>query len=375
MRRSQSEEPVVRPAPARRSIATLPDVARAAGVSTATAARALGGYGSVSPATKDKVLATAEELGYRANSVARSMITGTTNTIGVVVADIENPFFSRALRGIADTARAAGFEVILTNTDEDGGKEQAAVRVLTEKRVDGLVVCPASGGGADHLATAIAGHTPVVLLDRRVPGLPADTVGISNRAAGREVTQRLIDLGHRRVGLLTGGDMTTDAALLRPGLHGVERLTATTGGERAAGYRDALVGAGLVADPRYVSVEGFHRDDAAAATRRLLDLPDPPTALIALDSVLALGALQALQDADVRCPQEVSLIGFDDADWAEVVTPPLSVIAQPVYEIGVRACELLLRRIEGDTRRTVHLKLPTRFIDRESAGPAPRRNS
>ena len=373
MKRSHPAEPALSPAPARRSIATLPDVARAAGVSTATAARALGGYGSVSPTTKEKVLAAADELGYRANSLARSMITGTTNTIGVVLADIENPFFSRALRGIADTAHAAGFEVILTNTDEDAGTERAAVRVLTEKRVDGLVVCPASGAGADHLAAAVHGHTPVVLIDRRIPGLQADTVGIGNKAAAREVTQRLIDLGHRRIGLLTGGQMATDAVLLRPGLRGVERLGATTGGVRAAGYRDALLAAGLTPDPRYVSVEGFRQEDAAAATKRLLDLPDPPTALIALDSVLALGALQALRDAGVRCPDQMSLIGFDDADWAEVVTPPLTVIAQPVYEIGVRACELLLRRIGGDTRRAVHLKLSTTFIARQSAGPAPTR--
>ena len=129
-----------------RGIATVPDVARAAGVSTATAARALGGYGSVRESTRERVQAAAEQLGYRANSLARSMITGSTRTLGVVMSDIENPFFRRSLRGIADTARAQGFEVLLANTDEELDKEETAVRVMTERRVDGLVVCPADGG-------------------------------------------------------------------------------------------------------------------------------------------------------------------------------------------------------------------------------------
>jgi LacI family transcriptional regulator len=165
---SRSQEP--------RAIATVPDVAREAGVSTATAARALGGYGSVRKSTRDRVLAAAEQLGYRANSLARSMITGSTRTLGVVVSDIENPFFRRSLRGIADTARGEGFEVLLANTDEELDKEEAAVRMMTERRVDGLVVCPADGGDRAHLADVIAAGIPVVLLDRRVAGLKADTV-------------------------------------------------------------------------------------------------------------------------------------------------------------------------------------------------------
>ncbi|NJC70725.1 LacI family transcriptional regulator [Planosporangium thailandense] len=359
-----------------RSTPTLPDVARAAGVSTATAARALGGYGSVRPETRRKVQAAAADLGYRANGLARSLITGSTDTIGVVLADIENSFFARALRGIADTAHAAGFEVVLVNSDEDLDNERNAVRVLTEKRVDGLVVCPADARDISHLRTVHDAGIPLVLLDRRVPRLAADVVGIDNHAAAQEATAHLIAAGHTRVALLTGGDPSLAAALQVPDLVGVERLAATTVGTRAAGYRDALLAAGLPVDPVLVSVEGFHRADAAAATHRLLGLPEPPTAILALDSLLALGVLQALRERGLTCPDDLSVIGFDDAEWALVSSPPLTVVAQPVYEIGAEACRLLLRRMHGGAHRAVRKVLPTSLIVRGSVGaPARTRRS
>jgi len=358
--------------PGGQPIATLPQVAAEAGVSTATAARALGGYGSVREATREKVLDAAERLGYRANGLARSMITGSTKTLGVVLSDIENPFFSRALRGVSDMAHRAGYEVVLVNTDEDLQIERNAVRVLTEKRVDGLVVSPSEGDDTGHLASAIRSGTPVVLLDRRIPGLPADTVGIDNRAAARGATERLLALGHRRVALVTGAPPAAAELLTGEGLRDVEKAIGSTAGLRAAGYRDALLARGLTPDPRYVSAEGFRRDDAAAATIRLLALPEPPTAFLALDSLLSLGVLQAFAALGVRCPHDVSLIGFDDADWAEAVSPPLSVVAQPVYEIGATACERLLARIAGDERRPAHRKLRTTYIERASTAPPPR---
>src|SRR3954469_18091788 len=162
--------------PRRRNGATIPDVARAAGVSRATTARALGGYGSVSAETLDRVRTAAEQLGYRPNELARSMITGKTFTIGVVVADIENPFFARVTRGISDAARSAGFEVILINTDENLASERTALKVLLDKRVDGVVVAPASSKDGEHLRAAQDCGAPITLIDRRVAGLEADAV-------------------------------------------------------------------------------------------------------------------------------------------------------------------------------------------------------
>ncbi|SES23440.1 transcriptional regulator, LacI family [Pedococcus cremeus] len=355
-----------------RGVATLPDVAERAGVSTATAARALGGYGSVRETTRQRVLDAAEALGYRANVLARSMVTGSSHTIGVVISDIENPFFRKSLRGITDTARSRGFEVLLANTDEELEKERSAVSLLEERRVDGLVICPADAGDRKHLREVIAAGTPVVLLDRRVAGLAADTVGIDNRKAARLATERLLALGHKRIAIVTGGTPEIRERLVRPDMKGVERLSATTVGSRAAGYRDAMTAAGLTLRPEYLSANGFRREDAVDEVCRLMDLAEPPTAILAFDSIQSLGALQCFRERGIRCPEEVSLLGFDDAEWADVVEPPLTVVTQPMYEIGVAACERLLDRISGEQRSPVHDRLPTVFIERSSLAPPAR---
>ena len=355
---------------ARREIPTIPDVARQAGVSTATAARALGGYGSVSASAKERVDRAAVALGYRPNVLARSMITGRTNTIGVVLADIENIFFSSAVRGIADAARAAGQHVILANTDEDIEKEHAAIQVFLEQRVDGLIVCPTDAQDRTYLRSVIDQGTPIVLLDRRIRGLAADSVGIDNRKAAYEATRYLIDAGHRRIGVITGTASNVEAAMHPPGLVGVEHLAGMTGGERTAGYRDALLSADIEPDLDYVvSGGGYRRQDAVAATKELMALPQPPTAILPLDSVLSLGALQAIRELGLDCPTDVSVLGFDDAEWTETVTPPLSVIAQPVQEIGARSLDRLLARIAGSRQRATHERLPTIFIERDSVAP------
>ncbi len=350
----------------RSSLPTIPDVARQAGVSTATAARALGNYGSVSAATRERVSAAAAALGYRPNVLARSMITGQTHTIGVVVGDIENAFFSRALRGISDVARSEGWQVILVNTDEDEEKEHAAISVLVERRVDGLVVCPTGASDRRHLRQVIDQGTPVVLLDRPISGLAADSVGIDNHKAGYHATEYLLRAGHRRIGVVTGAPDDPDGPLRAPGLVGVERMVGATAGWRTAGYRDALLAAGIEPSPDYVTANGYRRENAESATRHLMGLAHPPTAILALDSVLSLGTLQGLRGLGLSCPEDVSILGFDDAEWADAVTPPLTVIAQPVQEIGARCARRLIRRIEGSRQRSVHEKLGTTLIERAS---------
>ncbi|MDP9221542.1 MAG: LacI family transcriptional regulator [Actinomycetota bacterium] len=350
-------------------LATVLDVAKLSGVSTATAARALGGYGSVRPETYERVHAAAVKLGYRPNGLARSMITGVTHSIGVVLADIENPFFYGALRGITDAARVGGFDILLANTDEDPADERKAVTALAERRVDGLILCPADGKDRSHLDSMIASGMPIVLLDRPIPGLKADTVGLDNRKAAFEATQSLLDLGHTRIGLITGGPASLEPSLRRAQMKGVERISVTTLGARAAGYRDALQAAGITARPDYLTAGGFHRDDAEASTLALMRLPKPPTAIVAFDSILTLGALLAFRRLGLRCPRDVSLVGFDDAEWAEVVSPPLTVVRQPVYEIGVKACELLLRRIDHPDKKPSHHRLKGTLIQRESTAP------
>ncbi|MFI8994230.1 LacI family DNA-binding transcriptional regulator [Streptomyces sp. NPDC053542] len=348
--------------------ATLPDVAREAGVSRSTASRALADYGSVSPEARERVRAAAEKLGYRANQLARSMITGRTHTLGAIVADIQNPFFAGVTRGITDAARAAGYQVLLANTDEDVAAERAAVKMLRDKHVDGLIVAPAATTETGHLAAAHAAGCPVVLLDRQAPGLPADSVTVDNHGAAQDAVRRLLAAGHRRIALVSllgtapvdGADTASEAAPADP---------VSTGLERIEGYRAALREAGITDTGAYLRTGTFHRADPADLTAELLSLPEPPTAVFATDSMIALGVLSAARDHGLRVPEHLSVVTFDDTDWARAVRPRISVVAQPVQELGARAVQSLIARIEGTTHAPEHIVLDTEFIARESIAP------
>ena len=278
-------------------MATIHDVAREAGVSRSTASRALAGYGVVSKDAAERVLAAAAELDYHANGVARSMKTGRSNTLGAVVADIENAFFARAMRGFTDVARANGFQVILTNTDEDPVVEQSAVRVFQERRVDGIVATPASLDTTGHLHAAHAAGVPIVLLDRRIPGLAVDVVQIDNVKAARETTEQLISAGHRKIAMLTGVteiEVSVHATDLESGV--------STTKDRLQGYRQALEAAGFVYRPDYVRTADFHLMSARQEAERLFRMRDRPTAVFTTDSTNALGVLLAVRDVGLHVP-------------------------------------------------------------------------
>jgi LacI family transcriptional regulator len=340
---------------------TVADVARLAGVGFATAARTLGGYGSVSREVRERVMLAASSIGYRPNRLARSMATGTSRTVGVVVADIENQFFARIVRGISDQSRSAGFEVVLVNSDESASEERTAVATLVEKQVDGLIVAPAAVDDYGHLAELRELGMPIVLLDRNIPELAADAVVINGIEATEAATSYLIGLGHSRIAIVT--DVPPHTMLPRD--FAPPHFTATAGA-RLAGFHRALDRANLVAVDGLVrraspTVAGAYRETIA-----LLDLATPPTAIFTTDNVMTLGAFEALRDRGVRIPGDVSLFGFDDLDWSRIVDPPLSVVSQPVYELGATAARTLLARIEGQAgREQVHV-LPTELIHRRS---------
>jgi LacI family transcriptional regulator len=348
--------------------ATIPDVAARAGVSPATAARALGGYGAVSAAARERVLAAADELGYRRNDLARAMITGRTQTIGLVIADIENPFFAGAVRGVTDAARRAGYEVLLTNTDEDPEAERAAVRVLLARQVDGLIVAPASHD-TDHLRAAEAGGHPVVLLDRRVPGLDVDTVLVDNHAAARDVVERLVAAGHRRIAMVTGGTRSGDRSAPAPApAPAPVRASVSTGQDRVDGFLAALREAGVAEPATYLRTGAHSPEQANERMADLLRLPTPPTAVFASDSRVALGVVKAIRAAGLSVPDQISVVAFDDADWTSVVTPPISVVAQPTHAMGRRAAEMLVSRLTGEDRPAELHMMGTEFLARESVG-------
>src|SRR5829696_555522 len=225
-------------------LVTVQDVAQWAGVSKATAARVLGRYGTTSSAVKEKVLAVAKELGYQANELARSMTTGRSGTIGVIVGDIENPYFGLAVRGISDAASAAGFDVILANSGEEIEKERDAVRVLTGKRVDGLIVTPACASEARHLQEVHRSGRPLVLLDRGVQGLQVDMVVCDDKDAASAATQLLIEAGHRRIAYISAIDSDD------PVYKGRHQIDVSTVMERIDGFLDASQQAGIESPDR-----------------------------------------------------------------------------------------------------------------------------
>ena len=351
---------------------TISEVAAAAGVGRATVARTLGNYGSVSDATRAKVLRAAERLGYQANTLARSMSTGITKTLGIVLADVANPFFSGVLRGISEAARQAGYDAIILSTDEKLELERDAIRVLLAKQVDGLVVASAAGRSDDvsHLSNAIERGIPVVLIDRLVDGLDIDSVVIDNREASRAAVSSMIQNGHRRIAFAWGPVTLSPATDLQQ-MHSILDEALWSDGERLRGYLDALEEAGIPFDTALVTHVLKNERQATRAVGGMLALADPPTAIFTTETEATVGALRALQTHNLRILKDVSLIGFDDSPWAAVMEPPLTMIQQPMRELGATAAQQLLARIGGDTSEPKKHVLPSTLLARSSDGPVP----
>ena len=335
---------------------TIADVARAAGVSTATAARVLGGYGYAGAETRQRVFDAAKRIAYQPNQLARSMATGRSKTIGVVIADIENLYFARAIRAITDTASANGFGVVLANTDEDIELERDAVRVLLANRVDGLIISPTSSIEIDHLIGARDMGCAFVLLDRRVPVLNADTFAIDNFRAAHQAVASLIKQEHRRIALMSNAPS-----------HGEQQYLISSVRERIDGYRAALHDAGIQIVPNLIILGGWDTENLARQVRTLCNSPDRPTAFLATDSSVALVLLRVLREMDLSIPDKVSLICFDDADWTAAMTPPLSVVSQPIRDLATAATEDLIARLKGEAKGPgKEMLLPATLIDRGS---------
>jgi LacI family transcriptional regulator len=327
---------------------TIREVGARAGVGQATAARALGGYGHVSPAVRARVLRAARELGYVPNSVARALKSGVTHAVGLVVVDIENPFFAALARGMANVLEPSGHTLLLANSDEDVERERTAIEALRARQVDSLVVVPTSTEASDHLRAAAA-DAPLVLLDRTIPRLAVDSVTVDNRGGARRAVEHLLGHGHRRIGLVSDEPEISSSA------------------ERIEGYRDALAATGIAVDEHLVSLGGPTRTDGYQATRRLLDAPDRPTAMFTANNFMTVGAMHALRDLGLKVPRDVSLVGFDDLEWTTLVDPPLTVVAQPATELGAEAARRVLARLDGGTTgRPRRIRLETKLITRGS---------
>jgi LacI family transcriptional regulator len=348
---------------AKKKSVTVSDVAREAGVAKATAARVLGGYGVVSDRVREKVLAAAEKLEYQPNELARSMTTGRSATIGVIVGDIENPFFSSAVRGITDVARAAGFTVILMNAGEDLETEKSAVKTLLAKRVDGLIVTPAQADDYEHLDEARRTGRPLVLLDRAVPELEVDSVTTDDREAARAAASLLIGNGHRTLAFVTACDT--------PGhrFRGLQEINTSSVRERIRGFMEACEAADIDDPQHFIKVGALGPVRTRALAHDVLTATDRPTAILASDSTIALEIFKVARTLALRIPEDLSLITFHDADWTSVTVPPLTVIDQPVYKLGETVTRLLLERLQGLTASPRRVILPTTIVERQSVSP------
>lgn len=339
-------------------MATMADVARSAGVSVATVSHVLNGTRPVLPHTRQAVLDAVEELAYAPNALARSLVTARTRSLGLAVSAISNPYFTEILQGVEAAAVRQGYGVLIADPRDDPDHELQVVRLLHERRVDGVIVAPSADPRA--LVAHLRRHrVPTVFLDRLVD-VPHDASPRFDQvsAAGTEPTARLVrhlaELGHRRIGLVAG----------RPGF--------STTLERTAGYREGLGAAGLPYDDALLAHGDSESAGAERATAGLLSLPAPPTALVTANNAMTLGALRALRDRGLTVPGDVALCCFDDFPWADLFTPRLTAVAQPGRELGAQAVRLLLERLADPDLPARTVRLTCTLMHRTSCGcPGP----
>ncbi|MFF2845660.1 LacI family DNA-binding transcriptional regulator [Streptomyces sp. NPDC058001] len=332
-------------------MAGIKDVAAAAGVSVATVSRALNGHPSVSPGARARVLAAVETLDYRPNTVARSLRTDRTRTLGLVISDVLNPYFTELARSVEEEARARGYSVIFGNADERPAVQDHHVRTLLDRRIDGLLMSPTDGGSPLTLEAARAG-TPMVFVDRWIPGLDVPVVRADGRAAVRDLVAHLYGLGHRRLAVIAGP------------------ATTTTGSERVAAFRESLGAYGIALPDAYIGQGDFQAESGRRATEAFLSLPEPPEVVFAADNLMALGALDAIRARGLRVPRDIGLAAFDDIPWFVHTDPPITAVAQPTAELGRAAVRAVTDRIEGRVPESV--TLAARLVVRRSCGePAP----
>ncbi|KUM81929.1 LacI family DNA-binding transcriptional regulator [Streptomyces curacoi] len=337
-------------------MATMADVARRAGVSVATVSHVLNGTRPVLPHTRQAVQDAMDELGYTPNTLARSLVTSRTRSIGLAVSAISNPYFTEILQGVEAAALEHGYSLLIADPHDDPRHERKVVQLLHERRVDGMIVAP-SADPRELIAYLGRHKVPTVFLDRVVDA-PADGSPRFDQvcADGAEPVARLVThlagLGHRRIGMVAG----------RPGL--------STTGERLAGYRDGLAAAGLAYDERLVVHGDSESAGAEQATAALLSLAPPPTALVTANNAMTIGALRALRDHGLSVPDDIALCCFDDFAWADLFSPRLTAIAQPSRDIGAQAVRVLLDRLAASDAPARTVRLPCTFMHRTSCGCA-----
>jgi LacI family transcriptional regulator len=334
------------------------DVARAAGVSRATVSYVVNGLTdsgvSISPETHERVLRAIRELGYQPDARAQSLRSGgTTNTIGLLLPDMHNPYYWKIASSVEREAQRAGFDLVLFSTALDAEREEYTLRALSRRRVDGLIMNLTAPSRISETLTMLARRrNPLVTLGMAFPNIDAVLNRPGYREHARQLMHHLFALGHQRIGLIYG--------VVNPEIDG----------GRLAAYENALREVGLPMDDALVDRCGATLEDGYGAAHRLLQQPMRPTALIMINDLLAIGALRAIHEAGLRVPDDISLVGFDDIDMAAYLNPPLTTVKFDADTVGREAVRLILQRIQEPEREAEQVSIPTQVLLRASTGPA-----
>ena len=326
---------------------SIKDVAEAAEVSTATVSRVLSNGLHVRPEVRERVMAVVERLGYRPNLVARSLRSQQSTTIGLIVSDICNPFFTSLSRAVEDTAYEQGYSVLLCNTDENPEKEALYLNLMLDTSVAGAIISPTRQTVAN--LTSANFSFPTVVVDRSIANGDVDAVLLDNVDAAYRLTTHLIEQGYRRIAALCS--------------------EMSTGLERQAGYEKALRAHGFAPKADHMKYVAPKIETGYVAALKMLDANELPDAFFTVNSMLAAGALQAIRERNLRIPDDIALVTFDETTWASLVQPAITLIAQPTYEIGKTAAELLLQRIAEPSRPTRQVILKGQLHVRGSSTP------
>jgi LacI family transcriptional regulator len=331
---------------------TIIEVAERAGVSIATVSNVIRGTKHVSPALQKRVQTAIQELDYHPNEIARSLKVKQTRMLGIIVPDITNPFFPDVIRGAEDAAFEREYFLVTANTDEQIGRERRIVSALRSYRVDGILLASAPGNDVGHIRRVIDAGLPVVCLDRPVSGAETDSVLLDNVRGSRECVRHLIQMGHRRIGLVAG------------------QLKAENARERMRGYEDALQEAGIAVDPALMLEGDFREESGYRLGKQLLRKKLGVTAILSCNGVMTLGVLKAFEENEIRCPEDMALATFDDLALDSTFHPRLTAVVQPSYEIGARAANMLIDRIEGKLKgRPSVVRVLPKLVVRESTFP------
>lgn len=334
----------------RRPRATIVDVARLAQVSIGTVSHVISGAKNVSPDTAKSVEAAVQKLDYRPSRLARSLVQQRTESVGMIIPDITNPYFAHLAFNVEQALESVDFALLIGNSANESSQEQNYIRDFLERQVDGLVIAVASGAGIAELGLA-AKEVPVVLIDRLAEGWPGDAVVGANDVGSRLAVAHLVEQGHENIAFLGGREEVSSAR------------------DRRIGFEEAISQAGLRV--QYESAGPFSIESGFDRTQTLLNTNNQPTAIVAAGDLLAIGALKAAEQGGINVPSQLSIVGYDDIVYADTTTPRLTTVRQPAVEIASEAVRLLLARIEDRSREAEVTSVAPTLVVRESTAPPP----